>query len=102
MLIQELAGIVVRLQLLECLKVADAEFCHGSHIIRLWFLIQKLVEFLHFAPCVDAVVINDGRHLHVLIIEVIPVDIRIFLFFLDYFFFESSPGSAVSGCSGSC
>lgn len=102
MLIQELAGIVVSLQFIECLKVADAEFCHGSYIVRLRFLIKEFVEFLHFAPGVDAVVIDDGCHLHVLIIEVIPVDVRIFLFFLDYFFFESSPGSAESGCSDSC
>lgn len=102
MLIQKLAGIVVRLQFVECLKITDAEFRHGSHIIRLRFLVQEFVEFLHLAPCIDAVVIDDGCRLHVLVIEVIPVDVRIFLFLLNYFFFESSPGSAASDCSDSC
>ena len=41
MFIQKLAGIVVRLQFVECLKITDAEFRHGGHIIRLRFLVQE-------------------------------------------------------------
>mgnify|MGYP007102181903 CR=1 FL=1 len=80
-LAEELARVVERLQLGECLKITNAQFCHISYCLCITLFLQQFVELLHLAPGVDAVVINDGCHLHVRISKVFPVYFRVLFFF---------------------
>ena len=84
---EELARVVERLQLGESLEVADAQLGHVGHGLRGRLCLQQFVELLHLAPCVDAVVIDDGCHLHVRIKQVIP-----FYFGVLFFFFFGAVG----------
>ena len=82
-LVAELARVVKRTQLVERLEVPDAEFGQFLHCRLGRILIQLLVELLHAPPCIDAVVVEDGRRLNVGIRQVQPVDLRVFYFFLE-------------------
>lgn len=86
MIIAELACVIERTQLVECLEVPDAEFCQFLDCRLRRFLIQLLVELRHTPPRVDAVVVEDGRRLNVGIRQVQPVDLRVFYFFLEALF----------------
>ena len=89
MIIAELACVIERTQLVERLEVPDAELGHFLDCRLRRFLIQLLVELRHTPPCVDAVVVEDGRRLNVGIRQVQPVDLRVFYFFLEALFLEA-------------
>ena len=95
---EELACVVERLQLAECLKIANAQFCHFCYRFCGGLCLQQFVELLHFAPCVDAVIINDCRHLHIDIIKILPVYFGVFFFFFfeEVFFFSGGVGTLQS------
>ena len=57
MLAEKLPRVVERLQLGECLKIADAQFCHFGYSLCGGLCLQQFVELLHLSPCVDAVVV---------------------------------------------
>lgn len=97
--VEKLSCIIVRLELGEALQVANAELCHLGNIALRRFLIQGFVELRHLAPGIDTVVVQHRGSLNVLIEEVSPIYIRIFLLFLDYFFFDSVEVSEVSDAS---
>ena len=86
MSVEELARVIERTQLVECLEVSDAEFSQFLNCCFRRFLIQLLVELRHTPPCIDAVVVEDGRRLNVWIRQVQPVDLRVFYFFLEALF----------------
>lgn len=56
-LAEKLPRVVERLQLGECLKIADAQFCHFGYSLCGGLCLQQFVELLHFSPCIDAVVV---------------------------------------------
>ena len=100
---QEIASVVERLQFGKRLKIPYPEFGHSGHSLWSGAFFKQFVELLHFAPGVDAVIVDYGCCLHIDIHEVVPCDARIFLFLLDYFFFASSPAAPSSaGTSAAC
>ena len=68
------------------------------------FIVNNRVNFLHFSVGINAVIVDDHCPLNVGIAQVIPFDVRVFLFFLDYscsvsgplFFSCSNSSSALS------
>ncbi len=85
---EEPACVVERPQLGKSLIVANPQLCHICYLLRGRDLIKHFVELLHLPPSVDAVVVDDGCHLHVGIIEVGPVYFRVLFFFGDRLFFS--------------
>ena len=80
-LAEEFTRVIEGLQLGECLKIAYAQLGHVGHGLRCRLYLQQFVELLHLAPGIDAVVIENGSHLYVRIIEVVPIYFGVFFFF---------------------
>ena len=62
---EKLSRVVERLQLGECLKIADAQFCHFGYGLCGGLCLQLFVELLHFSPRIDAIVIDNSSHLNI-------------------------------------
>lgn len=107
--VEELPSIVERLQLVECLKISDAEFHHIHDVTLERFLIEAFVELLHLFPSDHTIVVNECGYLDLRVEEVVPVDLRVLLMLLDFagaatgcsFFFSSSRADSAASARSS-
>ena len=82
--VEELPSVVERLQLVECLQIADAQLHHVHDVTPRRLLVQAFVELLHLLPSDHTIVVDKCGHLYLRIEEIIPVYLRVFFLLLDF------------------